>query len=455
MGHSTRPGSELPGRRLPEPELRRRRPAGLRGRRQEPGKHRPRRLVCLRLPPRRAARGLAGDACHAYRIPAEAARLLRRQPWARRGRRRTVPPPERPSLIVKGEKVTETTSPGTPSAGEPLAPSAEAAGATTLRRNALSMPEVLAQSVANMSPTGAMALLPLLVFVSAGNGTWLSFVIAVVLMACVGYCAAQFSRRATSAGSFYVWVTRGLGPGAGHTAGWALQLGYVATGVATILGFGIFGADFLNRVSGGAIPADNRWVLAVLFLIDFFVPLTVAILDMRLSARTSLTLEVISVALILILCVAIWVHKGGVIDSAQISFSGVSGGGVLVGVVLAIFAFVGFESAGSLGMEARNPYQAGFCKERGAAARPGQHRRAERARAHHGHCDCPEPLRVHTGLHQRLGAHRIHDGARRHGSTGAHAGPRHSPDPTHWDLGRLHPDGAGGDRASSRRDRRH
>jgi amino acid transporter len=233
-----------------------------------------------------------------------------------------------------------------------------AAGADSLRRNSLRMPEVLAQSVANMSPTGAMALLPLLIFLNAGNGTWVSFVIAVVLMVCVGYCAAQFSRRANSAGSFYVWVTQGLGPGAGHTAGWALQLGYVATGVATILGFGIFGADFLNRVTGGAIAADNRLALTVLFLVDFFVPLAVAINDMRLSARTSLTLEAVSVTLILILCVAIWIHRGGVVDSAQLSLSGVSAGGVVVGVVLAIFAFVGFESAGSLGMEARNPYRA-------------------------------------------------------------------------------------------------
>ena len=253
--------------------------------------------------------------------------------------------------------MTETASPGTGSASETLAPSGEAAGATTLRRNALTMPEVLAQSVANMSPTGAMALLPLLVFVSAGNGTWLSFVIATVLMVCVGYCAAQFSRRANSAGSFYVWVTQGLGPGAGHTAGWALQLGYVVTGVATILGFGIFGADFLNRVSNGNIAADNRWVLAVLFVVDFVVPLTVAIMDMRLSARTSLTLETISVTLILILCVAIWIHRGAVFDTSQLQFSGVTTGGVIVGVVLAIFAFVGFESAGSLGMEARNPYR--------------------------------------------------------------------------------------------------
>src|SRR2546425_628268 len=220
-----------------------------------------------------------------------------------------------------------------------VAPNGAAAGAETLRRNSLRLPEVLAQSVANMSPTGAMALLPLLVFLSAGNGTWVSFAIAVVLMVCVGYCAAQFSRRQNSAGSFYVWVRQGLGPGAGLTAGWALQLGYVITGVATILGFGIFGADFLNRVSGGAIAADSRLVLTVLFLIDFVVPLAVAINDMRLSARLSLTLEAISITLILVLCVAIWVHRGGLIDSNQWTLSGVSTGGVLVGVVLAIVAF--------------------------------------------------------------------------------------------------------------------
>src|SRR5262249_33019256 len=89
----------------------------------------------------------------------------------------------------------------------------------------------------------------------------------------------------------------------------------------------------------------------------FVVPLTVAIMDMRLSARTSLSLEAISITLVLVLCVAIWVHKGALIDSDQLTFSGVSGGGLLVGCVLAIFAYVGFESAGSLGMEARNPYR--------------------------------------------------------------------------------------------------
>src|SRR5437667_5928124 len=167
-------------------------------------------------------------------------------------------------------------------------PDGAAAGANTLRRNTLSLPEVMAQSVANMAPTAAMALLPLLVFLSAGNGTWVSFVIATVLMVCVGYCASQFAKRMNSAGSFYVWVTRGLGAGAGHTAGWALQLGYVATGIVTVLGFGIFGSDLLSRFG---LPADNRLLLSILFLIDTLLPVLVAIRDVRLSTRTSLTLE--------------------------------------------------------------------------------------------------------------------------------------------------------------------
>ncbi len=228
----------------------------------------------------------------------------------------------------------------------------QAAGATTLRRNVLSMPEVLAQSVANAAPSAAMALLPLLVFLNAGNGTWLSYVAAVITMVCVGYCASQFARKMNSAGGFYVWVTRGFGPAAGHASGWGLLLGYLATGVATTLGFAIFGGDFLNRVMG--ITADNTTLVTVLLLIDTVLPAAVAVADMGLSARTSLSLESISIAIILVLCVAIWIAHGPV-DANQLTFSGVKPGGILVGVTLAIFAFVGFESAGALGMEAKNP----------------------------------------------------------------------------------------------------
>src|ERR1700728_2785092 len=112
----------------------------------------------------------------------------------------------------------------------------------TLQQRVLSTPEVLAQSVANMAPSAAMALLPFLVFLSAGNGAWLSFGLSMVVLLIVAYCAAQFATRINSAGSFYVWATRALGPGAGSAARWGLVLGYLFTGIACAIGFEIYGS---------------------------------------------------------------------------------------------------------------------------------------------------------------------------------------------------------------------
>src|ERR1700755_1123539 len=126
---------------------------------------------------------------------------------------------------------------------------------TSLQKRVLTFPEVLAQSVANMAPSAAMALLPLFVFLNAGNGAWLSFGISIVVLLIVAYCAAQFATRINSAGSFYVWVTRALGPGAGSAAGWGLVLGYLFTGVACVIGFEIYGDNFLTGF--GISSPDN------------------------------------------------------------------------------------------------------------------------------------------------------------------------------------------------------
>ena len=223
---------------------------------------------------------------------------------------------------------------------------------TTLKAKVLSTPEVLAQSVANMAPSAAMALLPLFVFFSAGNALWLSFALGLLVMLMVGYCAAQFGKRINSAGSFYVWVTRSLGPGAGHAAGWGLVLGYLFTGMACVLGFEIYGDQFLV---GLGLSPGNHVVRAILYLVGGLGPALVSVLDIRISQRLAFLLEAISVTIILVLCVAVYAHNGGVFDHAQLTLSGFKPGGLVVGMVLAIFAFVGFESAGALGQEARNP----------------------------------------------------------------------------------------------------
>src|ERR1700744_4045103 len=74
-----------------------------------------------------------------------------------------------------------------------------------------------------------------------------------------------------------------------------------------------------------------------------------------MAQRLALILEAVSVPIILILCIAVYAHNGGGIDHAQLSLKGSGAGGIVVGMGLAIFAFVGFESAGAMGQEAREP----------------------------------------------------------------------------------------------------
>src|ERR1700684_3541694 len=223
----------------------------------------------------------------------------------------------------------------------------------TLQKRVLYTPEVLAQSVANMAPSASMALLPFLVFLSAGNGTWLSFGISMVVLLIVAYCAAQFATRINSAGSFYVWVTRALGPGAGSAAGWGLVLGYLFTGVACVIGFEIYGDNFLTGF--GISSPSNHVVRAILYVAGGLLPAVMAVSDIKISQRLAFILHSVSATIILILCIAVYAHNGGVIDHAQLSLKGSGAGGIVVGMVLAIFAFVGFESAGAMGQEAREP----------------------------------------------------------------------------------------------------
>jgi amino acid transporter len=68
-----------------------------------------------------------------------------------------------------------------------------------------------------------------------------------------------------------------------------------------------------------------------------------------------LSLELVSVGIILILSIIVLSNKGLSIDTSQFTLEGVSFDGLRLGLVLAVFSYVGFESATALGAEARKP----------------------------------------------------------------------------------------------------
>jgi amino acid transporter len=217
-----------------------------------------------------------------------------------------------------------------------------------LRPDCLPFPEVIAQSVANIAPTVTPTVNAALVFASAGNGTWLAYAIATVGLIFVGLNINQFAQRSAAPGSLYMYIARGLGPMAGVITGWSLMLAYLFTAIAVAAAFANYAQVLLAPLG---ITLSPIFLLAICVGLSWYI----AYRDIQLSTVMMLLLEVVSVAMIVLLGVIVLFKKGYVIDTAQLTLQGTEPKGVVSGLVLAVFSFVGFESATTLGAEAKSP----------------------------------------------------------------------------------------------------
>jgi len=120
---------------------------------------------------------------------------------------------------------------------ELISPDEAAPASSGLRHNILSPLEVLSQSVSAIAPTTSPALTVPLIFALAGNGAWLSYLLAAVAMLLMALCISRFAQTSASPGSLYKFATDSLPPIGGAAAGWALLLAYVATGSSVVGGF--------------------------------------------------------------------------------------------------------------------------------------------------------------------------------------------------------------------------
>jgi amino acid transporter len=217
-----------------------------------------------------------------------------------------------------------------------------------LKKDSLSNLEVLAQSVSVIAPSTVPAAILGLIFASAGNGVWLSFVLGMIGLVLVSLNINQFARRSASSGSLYAFIVRGLGPTAGVLGGWALLCGYTITGMSTLCGFSVVATDLLGKLGMHSNPL-------VLFAVGTALAAYIAFRDIALSAKLMLISESLALLAVSVLAIAVWWHKGFAIDPAQMHLTGATPSGVILGIVLVVFGFSGFESATSLGDEAREP----------------------------------------------------------------------------------------------------
>jgi amino acid transporter len=218
-----------------------------------------------------------------------------------------------------------------------------------LRREILSPMETVAQSVSTMAPTTTPAATIPLVCALAGNGTWLAYVLATGAILLVALCISRFAKHSASPGSLYNYAAMILPPSLQATVAWSLLLAYVATGSSVIGGFYHYANLLLHDATG------HRFSAVLLAVLVTGVSIWIAYRDVKISARLMLWIEAASVTVIVVLVALLLIRHGMHWDASQLHLRGMNGSGLRLGLVLALFSFVGFESATTLGSEARNP----------------------------------------------------------------------------------------------------
>jgi amino acid transporter len=218
-----------------------------------------------------------------------------------------------------------------------------------LRREILSPMETLAQSVSTMAPTTTPAATVPLVCALAGNGTWLAYLLATGAILLVALCISRFARHSASPGSLYNYAAMILPPWLQAAVAWSLLLAYVATASSVIGGFYHYANLLLRDATGHGFSAVFLAILVT------GVSIWIAYRDVQISARLMLWIEAVSVTVIVTVVVLLLVRHGWHWDQEQIHLRGMTGSGLRLGLVLALFSYVGFESATTLGSEAHNP----------------------------------------------------------------------------------------------------
>ncbi|KVZ18404.1 amino acid permease [Burkholderia cepacia] len=220
---------------------------------------------------------------------------------------------------------------------------------STLKPGSLGFLETIGQSLANISPTMTPSINVVALVALAGMGGWLVYGMSTIALLFVGMNIAVLASRFAAAGSFFVFISRSLGPVAGGVAGWGLVAAYTGTAMGVLAGEVIFIQNALSPL-GMTVP---DWVVYVVSMVLVWY---LASHDVKLSSRVSLLLESASIVIVGgVLFFAFRQHPERLVDHAQLSLHGTTPKGMAEAMVMGIFSFVGFESAASLGKESRDP----------------------------------------------------------------------------------------------------
>jgi amino acid transporter len=225
-------------------------------------------------------------------------------------------------------------------------------GSVGLRRNAVGAVGAVVMSAAIMGPAVSTFFNPQFSTPFSGAATPFVYVICVIAMLLGASGIIEMARELPSAGAFYTYVTRGLGPRAGFITGGLMFVAYALLAPAEVGLIGSYLQTTLDAELGVRVP---WWLIG---MVPAAAMTALAYRGITASLRAALVLfgsEVLVIVALSLIILARGGADGITLHPLSPSASPHGFAGLATGFVFAALSFVGFEAATTLGDEVHEP----------------------------------------------------------------------------------------------------
>ncbi|WP_350348081.1 APC family permease [Agromyces sp. G08B096] len=220
-----------------------------------------------------------------------------------------------------------------------------------LKRNAVGLGGAVVMSAALMGPAVSVYFNPQVVAGGAGAAMPFVFIVALAIMLVVATSITEMARVFPSAGSFYTYVSQGIGPKAGFVTGGLMFLAYALLVPAELALIGFYTSGLLE---GYGIHV--HWtIISAIFTVLMIVLSRHGISGSLKTAATLFGIEVGVIVLLSIIVLAQGGADGLTLEPLNPAASPTGLTGLALGMTFGILSFVGFEAATTLGEEVRRP----------------------------------------------------------------------------------------------------
>ena len=219
-----------------------------------------------------------------------------------------------------------------------------AAAEQNLKQDSISILDVVIMSVSAAGPAMCLGGSFGTIMQGAGKAVSLAFLLATLVIVMIGLNYGQLSRRYNSAGGTYSYVRGVFGEKVGFVSGWVYMGVNICTGV-----IGAIFATYLHEM----FPAVPQWLGVLILLVPIFF---VGWNGVEMTTKALIAVWVVQMALLIYPAIRIMTMRAGEVEnilanSAQAFVPSYGVSGLMLGVLVCVWAFVGFECPAYMGEE--------------------------------------------------------------------------------------------------------